>query len=264
TENIAKLKSFGNIIIAPGSGELASGLVGEGRMEEPEQIVEFLINHLKTGAPLYGKKAVVTAGPTYEAIDPVRFIGNHASGKMGFAIAEALHNLGASVTLITGPTAEKIRDVERIDVVSAKDMLDATLLDAHADIIVMSAAVADYTPADPAKEKIKKAEGGITLELAKTTDILSELGKRKPAGQILVGFALETHNEEAFALDKLKKKNLDMVVLNSLNDAGAGFKTDTNKITIYNNRQEKKEFTVKSKSAVAADICSEIIHLLAK
>ncbi len=262
-ENIDRLKSFGNTLISPNSGELASGLVGEGRMAEPEEIIEFLVATIKRGLPLLGKKALVTAGPTYEAIDPVRFIGNHSSGKMGFAIAEALYELGADVTLITGPTAEKTKTkLNRIDVTSAAEMLNVCTANFSAsDITIMSAAVADYTPVTVAEQKIKKKEDSFNIELKKTVDILASLGKQKTTAQILVGFALETNQEEMYAKEKLEKKNLDLVVLNSLNDDGAGFKTDTNKITIFNRRLDKISFTVKSKKEVAMDICKEVLKL---
>lgn len=263
-ENIDRLRSFGNTLISPNSGELASGLVGEGRMAEPEEIVDFLVQDIKRGLPLLGKKALVTAGPTYEAIDPVRFIGNHSSGKMGFAIAEELYELGANVTLVTGPTAEKTKvKLKRIDVTSAADMLDACTSNfASADITIMSAAVADYTPVVVAEQKIKKKEDSFTIELKKTIDILASLGKQKTTTQILVGFALETNQEEMYAKDKLERKNLDLIVLNSLNDKGAGFKTDTNKITIFNSRLDKISFTIKSKKEVAKDICKEVLKLV--
>lgn len=263
-ENIRQLEGFGNLVIAPESGELASGLTGTGRMAEPEQILMFLEKTIRAGLPLLGKKALVTAGPTYEAIDPVRFIGNHSSGKMGFAIADELAALGAEVTLVAGPTQEKsTRPVQRIDVVSAADMLRAceTAFEGT-DITVMSAAVADYTPVEVADQKIKKADGELQLVLKKTTDILAQLGRTKQAGQLLIGFALETEHEEANALGKLERKNLDMIVLNSLNDKGAGFRSDTNKITIFNKAAEKKEFSTKSKAEVARDICLEILKLV--
>lgn len=263
-QNIQTILSFGNRVIAPAEGELASGLIGPGRMAEPEEIVAFLSTEVCKGLPMLGLKALVTAGPTYEAIDPVRFIGNHSSGKMGFALADRLAELGAEVTLVAGPTVQKpLQSVNRIDVVSAADMLHACLANAaDKDIIVMSAAVADYTPVEVAEQKIKKQDAGFSIELKKTTDILSTLGASKKKGQILIGFALETENEEAHALGKLKKKNLDLIVLNSLKDPGAGFKTDTNKITIFNTRSEKIVFETKSKAKVAKDICNEIIKLL--
>ncbi len=263
-ENIERLKGFGNTVIAPNKGELASGLFGEGRMAEPDEIVAFLTQEIKKGLPLLGKKVLVTAGPTYEAIDPVRFIGNHSSGKMGFAIAEEFVRLGADVTLITGPTAEKTTaSLQRIDVVSANDMLLAcTQHFAESQITVMSAAVADYTPIEVADQKIKKNAEDFSIQLKKTTDILASLGKVKKQGQLLIGFALETEQEEVYAKAKLQKKNLDLIVLNSLNDKGAGFKTDTNKITIFNSAFEKTSFETKSKTAVAKDICAEIIKLL--
>lgn len=263
-QNISTLKQAGNYIIQPTSGELASGLSGQGRMEEPENIVAFLTNELKRGRPLFGLKVLVTAGPTYEAIDPVRFIGNHSSGKMGFALAEVCDQLGADVTLITGPTNELITGVHRVDVISASDMLTACLDSANnVEIIIMSAAVADYTPVEVAKQKIKKHGDGLTLELKKTTDILATLGVRKKSNQILVGFALETDHEEENALKKLEAKNLDLVVLNSMNDAGAGFKKDSNKITIFNRNGSATSFETKSKKEVAKDICHAIIEILA-
>lgn len=265
TTNVAKLKSFGNILIQPGSGELASGLHGEGRMAEPEEIVDFLINNIKKQLPLNGKKALVTAGPTYEAIDPVRFIGNHSSGKMGFAIADELAKLGADVTLISGPSAQvsKQKSVKRIDVTSAADMLDACVQHfGQANICVMSAAVADYTPVTVASQKIKKQDAGLNIETKKTTDILKTLGGLKKGGQLLVGFALETDNEEAHAIGKLQTKNLDLIVLNSLKDEGAGFKGDTNKITIIDKALNKTDYGVKSKDDVAKDICTKIVSMI--
>ncbi len=261
-DNISKLKSFTNTIISPNKGELASGLFGEGRMAEPEEIISFLSQHIKNGLPLFGKKVLVTAGPTYEAIDPVRFIGNHSSGKMGFAIAERFVELGAEVTLITGPTAEKTAaNLNRIDVVSANDMLLAcNAVFENTDITVMSAAVADYTPAAIAKKKIKKQDDEFSINLKKTTDILASLGKIKRVNQLLIGFALETENEEQYAKEKLQKKNLDFIVLNSLRDEGAGFKTTTNKITIFNKALQKTSFETKTKIEVAKDICSEIVN----
>lgn len=261
--NIAKINSYSNIVIAPGSGELASGLYGEGRMAEPEEIISFLDEAIKKSMPLHGKKVMVTAGPTYEAIDPVRFIGNHSSGKMGFALADELAKLGADVTLIAGPTAQKsIQTVKRIDVVSAQQMFDAcSSVFPQTDITVMCAAVADYRPKTVAINKIKKQHSSLVLELEKTVDILASLGQAKEANQILVGFALETNDEENYAKGKLEKKNLDLVVLNSLNDKGAGFKSDTNKITIFNRALERTVFDMKSKTDVARDICSAILKI---
>lgn len=263
-QNISKLLSYKNTLISPAFGELASGLVGEGRMAEPEEIVLFLEQDLSKNLTLKGKKALVTAGPTYEPIDPVRFIGNHSSGKMGFAIAEELSSLGAEVTLICGPTAEKtIVTIHRIDVSSSDEMAEAVFKNFEAnDITVMSAAVADYKPRNISAEKIKKADSELSLELVKTTDILSELGKIKRNNQVLVGFALETENEEDHARQKLVKKNLDFIVLNSLKDAGAGFKTNTNKITIIDKHSNVESFSLKTKREVAGDICKKIIQLM--
>lgn len=263
--NIARLLSYQNILIPPGTGELASGLHGEGRMAEPEEIVAFINQQLSARLPLTGRKALVTAGPTYEAIDPVRFIGNHSSGKMGFMVADELARLGAQVILVTGPTVQQTHasSVKRVDVTSATEMLSAC--EQHftdADICIMSAAVADYTPTNPQSQKIKKQEGELLINLKKTTDILKRLGESKRTNQLLVGFALETNNEEQHAIEKLKKKNLDFIVLNSLNDAGAGFKTDTNKITIIESTLKKTSFELKDKTAVARDICQKVIELL--
>ena len=265
TQNVKQLQSYGNILIQPNAGELASGLIGEGRMAEPEEIVALLQQELKKKLPLADKKALVTAGPTYEAIDPVRFIGNHSSGKMGFAIAEELYRLGAEVTLISGPTALSLssKAFKRIDVVSADDLLKATLAEfGEADITVMSAAVADYKPEQVADQKIKKKEQSFSLNLIKTTDILAELGNKKRGNQLLVGFALETENELAHASDKLKRKNLDLIVLNSLNDEGAGFKSDLNKITILDKQLNSETFVLKPKNEVAQDICRKILAII--
>jgi phosphopantothenoylcysteine decarboxylase/phosphopantothenate--cysteine ligase len=264
-QNIQQLQSYGNILIPPGNGELASGLYGEGRMAEPEEIVSFLISEIKKKLPLINQKILVTAGPTHEAIDPVRFIGNHSSGKMGFAIADQLASLGAEVTLITGPTSQtsQQRGIKRVDVTSAADMLDACLQyykDAKA--CIMSAAVADFTPVNVSAQKIKKQDNDLNIELKKTTDILKTLGAQKQEGQILVGFALETNDEEKNAVDKLQSKNLDFIVLNSLNDEGAGFKTDTNKITIIDRKLQKTTFDLKDKNEVAQDICAKVVELI--
>ena len=264
-QNVQKLQSYGNIMIQPGTGELASGLNGEGRMAEPEDIVEFIAADLNKALPLSGLKALVTAGPTYEAIDPVRFIGNHSSGKMGFAIADELTKQGARVTLVAGPSLKTSNKygVKRIDVTSAQDMLNVCQQEFEtADICVMSAAVADYTPVEVSAQKIKKQGDHLVIALKKTTDILKTLGESKRDNQFLVGFALETEHEEQYAIEKLHKKNLDFIVLNSLNDAGAGFKTDTNKITIIDSLLQKTTFPLKSKADAAADICAKIIEML--
>ncbi len=263
-KNVAALISYGNILIKPTYGELASGLTGEGRMAEPEEIVAFIESELKKKLRLKGRKALVTAGPTYEAIDPVRFIGNHSSGKMGFAIAEELATLGAEVTLITGPTSEGLsrKDIKRIDITSAEEMLNRVQENfPGTDVAIMSAAVADYRPAQASDIKIKKTEGGLTIELIKTTDILASLGETKQSGQILVGFALETHDEVENALAKLKRKNLDLIVLNSLRDEGAGFKGDTNKVTIIDRALNQTVIPLKSKKEIAESICEKIVDL---
>ena len=265
TANISKLQSFGNIMIPPGSGELASGLHGEGRMAEPEEIITFLSADIKKKLPLANQKILVTAGPTYEAIDPVRFIGNHSSGKMGFAIADEMAKLGADVTLISGPSPQvsKQSSVKRIDVTTAAEMLEECLVHfKNSKACIMNAAVADYTPVNIAKQKIKKQDNTFSIELKKTTDILSALGQQKTAGQVLVGFALETNDEEKNAFEKLQRKNLDFIVLNSLNDEGAGFKKDTNKITIIDREGKKTAFGLKSKEEVASDICQKVAELI--
>lgn len=260
--NIELLKQYGHQIIPPGTGELASGLVGEGRLAEPEEILAFITKHFENNLPLKGKKALVSAGPTYEAIDPVRFIGNHSSGKMGYAIAKQLQALGAEVTLVSGPTAlNSPNQVNRVDVVSAQEMFEA--MDKHfleSDIVVMSAAVADYTPVEVADQKIKKKAEDFSIALKKTTDILASLGKEKRDNQTLVGFALETNNELAHAKDKLERKNLDFIVLNSMQDKGAGFAHNTNKITVINRTGEVISYDLKSKDEVAKDICNLIIQ----
>ena len=262
-ENIKNLKSFGNSIIPPDNGELASGLEGEGRMAEPEAIVQFLSGFIKKKLPLSGKKALVTAGPTYEAIDPVRFIGNHSSGKMGFAAAEELAKNGAEVTLICGPNSlsAKNKSIKRIDITSADEMHRQCLnYSKHADIIVMAAAVADFKPKTKAKAKIKKEEKKFKrIELVPTKDILSELVKNKN-GSLLVGFALETDNEIQNAKKKLHNKNLDFIVLNSPSPK-TGFTHDTNKITIIDKRNTKK-IELMSKEECAKEIVNEMIKKL--
>ncbi|QQX76679.1 MULTISPECIES: bifunctional phosphopantothenoylcysteine decarboxylase/phosphopantothenate--cysteine ligase CoaBC [Aequorivita] len=261
-DTFKKLESFGNIQIPAAFGELASGLVGQGRMAEPEEIVSFLENDILSKLPLKGKKFLITAGPTYEAIDPVRFIGNHSSGKMGYAIAEIAASLGAEVVLISGPTALKLENdfVKIIHVTSAEEMYNAAqeYFD-KCNMAILSAAVADYRPSEVASEKIKKKTDDLTLQLTKTKDILASLGEIKE-DQFLVGFALETENEEENAKLKLKKKNLDLIVLNSLRDKGAGFQTDTNKITLITKDNKVLPFPVKPKKEVAKDILEYIIE----
>lgn len=260
--NLQKLTSWGNRLIDPTHGELASGLIGTGRMAEPEEILKSLENFFSQG-PLKGKKALVTAGPTHEAIDPVRFISNHSTGKMGFAIAEELANQGAEVILITGPTSlsKDLTGIKVIAVNSADEMYQASVLHfTNSDISVLSAAVADYKPATKADQKIKKKDETLTLELVKTKDIAAELGKLKRNGQIIVGFALETENEQEHAEKKLTSKKFDLIVLNSLNDKGAGFGHDTNKVTIIDSAKRKQEFNLKSKKEVARDIVTTIIE----
>lgn len=261
-QNLRQLESFGSKVIPVDKGELASGLYGEGRMAEPEQIIQFINDNFFLSRPLAGKKALVTAGPTYEAIDPVRFIGNHSSGKMGIAIAKELYRRGADVSLILGPVATNFSDngINLVRVTSADDMYNAChQIFEETDIAIMSAAVADYMPVAKAKQKIKKKVDNLNLELTKTKDILKSLGEKKRKGQILVGFALETVNEKQYALEKLDKKNADMIVLNSLNDAGAGFGHDTNKITIFQKEGIETHFDTKSKEEVAKDIVETII-----
>ncbi|HEV7782111.1 MAG TPA: bifunctional phosphopantothenoylcysteine decarboxylase/phosphopantothenate--cysteine ligase CoaBC [Chitinophagaceae bacterium] len=263
-ENLRKLESFGNTIIPVEKGDLASGLNGEGRMSEPEQILDYISANFFLTRPLEGKKAVVTAGPTYESIDPVRFIGNHSSGKMGIAIARELYHRGAEVTLIMGPSALEIpaNGVSLVRVQTAAEMYKASdEVFAKTDIAVMAAAVADYTPVNKAAEKIKKKEEKLVIELTKTKDILKSLGEKKRGDQVLVGFALETNNEEQYAMEKLRDKNADMIVLNSLNDPGAGFGHDTNKITIFEKGGQTFDFETKPKDKVAKDIVDTIIRL---
>lgn len=261
TENLKRLRSFGNSIINPGFGELASGLNGEGRMAEPEEIFDHLSKALSNNLPFTGKKVLVTAGPTYEAIDPVRFIGNHSSAKMGFAIAEEFADQGAEVTLVCGPNALKTTNpnIHRIDITSAEELYTASVKAFKSvNIAILSAAVADYKPAKTADQKIKKASGTKSIDLVPTKDTLLELGKLKKPNQLLIGFALETENEKDNAKAKIKKKNLDLIVLNSLNDKGAGFKTDTNKITIFDKYNKSIKFELKSKAEVAKDIVNEV------
>jgi phosphopantothenoylcysteine decarboxylase/phosphopantothenate--cysteine ligase len=262
-KNISQLKQFGNHLIEPAHGELASGLVGTGRMAEPEEIIAHLTKFFNSHQPLKGKKALVTAGPTHESIDPVRFIGNNSSGKMGFAIAEELAHQGAEVILVTGPThlpdPVSIKEVRRVK--SADEMYNECIsIFPQADITVLSAAVADYKPAVKADQKIKKSDETLQLELVKTRDIAAELGKVKKENQFTVGFALETENEKANAQKKIQSKNFDLIVLNSLNDKGAGFSYDTNKISLIDRQNRVKEFSLKSKKEVAADIVKAIVE----
>ncbi len=262
--NIKRLEEFGNRIIPVGNGALASGLSGEGRMAEPAEIISYLEEQVFSKGALYGKKVLVTAGPTYEPIDPVRFIGNHSSGKMGIALARELQNRGATVTLVLGPVAGEIMlpGVRIISVVTAAQMYEACMNEfPESSIAVMAAAVADYTPALTAAEKIKKTGETLPLELKKTRDILKSLGEIKRTDQVLVGFALETNDEKKHALAKLENKNADMIVLNSLNDAGAGFGKDTNKVTLFTRDGKEFPFGTKPKQAVAADITDTIIQL---
>ena len=260
--NIGKLISNGIKVIPVESGELASGLFGEGRMAEIENIATWLQQFFFINIQFKGKKVLITAGPTYEALDPVRFIGNHSSGKMGLAIANIFLNRGADVTLVMGPNSLKVpASIKLINVTSADEMYDACIKAfPDMDIAVMSAAVADYTPVTVADEKIKKQENYFSIKLKRTKDILKQLGSIKKKGQFLVGFALETENEKQFALKKLSEKNADLIVLNSLNDVGAGFKHDTNKITIFDKDLQEYHFELKSKEAVAADIVDMIFQ----
>lgn len=263
--NLKVLQSFGNIIIEPESGELASGLIGKGRMEEPERIVAFIIDYFARQVDFKGKKVVVTAGPTYEKIDPVRFIGNYSSGKMGLAIAEEFAGRGAEVVLVCGPVNLKTNHsaIRRVDVESATQMYEVTSKEfVNSDVAVLSAAVADFTPKKKADHKIKRGKDDLLLELLPTKDIAAELGKIKTASQLLVGFALETNDEEVNALSKMQRKNLDMIVLNSLNDKGAGFSVDTNKVTILDKAGDKTVYELKTKVEVAKDIVDQIASRL--
>lgn len=263
--NLKTLMSRGVEVIESTTGELASGLHGQGRMEEPEEIRRWLEEYYAEAAPLSGLKALVTAGPTYEDIDPVRFLGNRSSGKMGFALAESLAARGAEVTLVSGPTAllSEMPGIQRVDVRSAAEM--KTAVDRHAEaaqVIIMAAAVADYRPAIKAEHKIKKGEGHWSIDLERTEDILAGLGERKQSGQLLIGFALESTDGLESARGKLKRKNLDAIVLNSLQDSGAGFAHDTNRITIIDRHNNLTDYELKSKRAVADDIVDFVQHSL--
>ncbi len=267
-ENLETLRQRGTLIIPPGTGELASGLTGEGRMAEPEEIYSFIETTLTHANRLSGKKILVTAGPTYEPIDAVRFIGNFSSGKMGIAIADTLARQGAEVTLVCGPSKERTSDsnVKRIDVTTASEMFEAcSKVFPTVDAAIMTAAVADFRPKNVSDRKIKKEEGGMAeVELEETQDILASLGKMKKNGQVLAGFALETDNETANAKSKLDRKNLDFIVMNSLRDAGAGFGTDTNKITVFTRDGKTHNFDLKPKNEVAQDIADVLFTFLNK
>ncbi|MBS5979840.1 bifunctional phosphopantothenoylcysteine decarboxylase/phosphopantothenate--cysteine ligase CoaBC [Dysgonomonas sp. Marseille-Q5470] len=257
TRNLEILRSYGNIIIEPAAGELASHLIGKGRMEEPEKILSAVEDFFNQQETLSKKKILITAGPTYEKIDPVRFIGNYSSGKMGFALAEECARRGAEVVLVAGPVSLKVNhpNIKRIDVESAEEMYNASVKEFPGmDAAILCAAVADFRPSEQYSQKVKRGEDLLTISLVPNKDIAASLGKMKKANQLLIGFALETNDEETNALKKMAKKNLDYIVLNSLNDAGAGFKYDTNKVAILKKNGERKDFGLKSKYDVASDI----------
>jgi phosphopantothenoylcysteine decarboxylase/phosphopantothenate--cysteine ligase len=263
--NLEKIRSWGNQVIPVEKGELASGLFGDGRMAEPETIIQFLDQHFFLKKDLEGKKVLVTAGPTYEPIDPVRFIGNNSSGKMGIALSQELASRGAEVALVLGPTplSPVGKNIQLIKVNTAEEMYQACIAEfPKTDVAIMSAAVADYTPLNRSANKIKKHTDDLNIELVKTRDILKNLGERKKNGQILVGFALETTNEKEYALNKLKTKNADLIVMNSLNDKGAGFGVDTNKVTIFEKDGNEIAYDLKPKQQVARDIVDRIVNLL--
>lgn len=261
-KNIETLQQNGAQFLPVNHGELASGLQGEGRMAESEEMIKYLEAFFTKQSVLKGKKALVTAGPTHESLDPVRFIGNNSSGKMGVAIAENLAEKGAKVKLVLGPSTIKVDEkINTVKVISANEMYEACMKDFQSfDIIIMAAAVADYSPKNKSVQKIKKGKEEFTLELIKTKDILFEAGKRKAPAQTLVGFALETENEKENAIKKLSKKNADLIVLNSLNDKQAGFGIDTNKITIFDKNKKEYQFAAKTKKEVAEDIVNTIIQ----
>ncbi|TYP72271.1 bifunctional phosphopantothenoylcysteine decarboxylase/phosphopantothenate--cysteine ligase CoaBC [Aquimarina intermedia] len=263
-KTFSTLQGYGNIMIPAESGELASGLVGEGRMAEPDNIIDFIEQHILKTLPLKNKKILITAGPTYEAIDPVRFIGNHSSGKMGIELAKTAANLGAQVICVLGPSAITVthKHITVLPVTSAAEMFETVKTHyPSCDVVISAAAVADYRPKQVSDQKLKKKDGDLSIALERTTDILRWLGDHKDK-QYLVGFALETENELANAQGKLKRKNLDLIVLNSLNDAGAGFKNETNKITLIDHKQNIQTFELKSKTEVAKDIFEKIMSLL--
>ena len=262
--SIEKLISYGNILIPPESGELASGLVGEGRMAKPENIVAFIEKDLSINLPLSGKTFLITAGPTFEPIDPVRFIGNHSSGKMGFELAETASNLGANVILISGPTNEKLKSKSiQLKLITSSDQMFEEVVNKYsiADVVIMSAAVADFKPKSISNRKLKKSNQNLSIEVEKTKDILYHLGKTK-TNQLLIGFSLETDNEIENAKSKLINKNLDLIILNSLNDKGAGFGFDTNKVSIISKENKIINFPLKHKKAVSLDIINNIIELI--
>ncbi len=264
-KNIQILKSYGNIFVEAATGELASGLSGKGRMEEPENILQHVVNLFLAANRFNGYKVLITSGPTYEPIDPVRFIGNYSSGKMGTAIATAIAQQGAQVTFITGPAAVEPQhpSVKIVRVKTASEMLEQAKNEFDScQVAILAAAVADFAPANTSTDKIKRGKENLDLQLKPTTDIAETLGKMKRQNQIIVGFALETHNEVENAIDKLTRKNLDIIVLNSLNDAGAGFGHNTNKITLIDRNGKQKSFELKPKSEVAQDIANAIIDLL--
>jgi len=264
-KNIQILKSYGNIFVEAATGELASGLSGKGRMEEPENILQHVVNLFLAANRFNGYKVLITSGPTYEPIDPVRFIGNYSSGKMGTAIATAIAQQGAQVTFITGPAAVEPQhpSVKIVRVKTASEMLEQAKNEFDScQVAILAAAVADFAPANTSTDKIKRGKENLDLQLEPTTDIAETLGKMKRQNQIIVGFALETHNEVENAIDKLTRKNLDIIVLNSLNDAGAGFGHNTNKITLIDRNGKQKSFELKPKSEVAQDIANAIIDLL--
>lgn len=262
-DNLKRIAAMGCTVLAPGYGELASGLIGKGRLSEPEEILSVVVSFFNPNQRLKGLRALVNAGPTYEAIDPVRFIGNRSSGKMGIAIAQALRTQGADVTLVLGPVHESVSDgIKIIRVESAREMFEAcTDVFQNADIAVLAAAVADYRPANVSTEKIKKKDSPLELRLEETEDIAAALGKNKKSNQKLICFALETENEEAHALSKLQRKNADMLVLNSLRTEGVHFGSDNNAVTLFHSNGSKKEISLKSKSEIAQIISNEIADL---
>lgn len=263
TRNLEVLRSYGNIIIEPAAGELASHLIGKGRMEEPEKILSTVEDFFNQQETLSKKKILITAGPTYEKIDPVRFIGNYSSGKMGFALAEECARRGAEVVLVAGPVSLKVNhpNIKRIDVESAEEMYNASVKEFPGmDAAILCAAVADFRPSEQHSQKVKRGEDLLTISLVPNKDIAASLGKMKKANQLLIGFALETNDEETNALKKMAKKNLDYIVLNSLNDAGAGFKYDTNKVSILKKNGDRTDFGLKSKYEVASDIIDHTMH----